>query len=159
MGKNPGRGVKLKYEVLTNQEILECVKLDTLGVEIAFIWTINSRHDFTRQWLQSFNFEPVKRMFWVKVNKNNNLFKGNGYYIMHSFEAVLVGIKKNSNFDKNLTLFNKQCPQLFYGYTSGQSQKPDNLNRYVEEMFPYSYNLEIFGRRNNFFKSFSLIMY
>ena len=38
---------------------------------------------------------------------------------------------------------------VIFSYRKGQSQKPDDIYKYIENLVPNGNYLEIFGRRNN----------
>ena len=73
---------------------------------------------------------------WIKVSKNGNIKKTNGYYLMHSKEIWLVWIKhipefivEGENYFTHEELFNKlknnKMSRIFVSSKRMQSQKPN----------------------------------
>ncbi len=74
---------------------------------------------------------------------NGKIAKGHGYYLQHTKETCLIGVKGNPSFKQNV-----KCDVIF-SKRRGQSQKPEEVYEYIENLVPNGYFLEIFGRRNN----------
>ncbi|KAJ5067182.1 mt-a70 family protein [Anaeramoeba ignava] len=118
-GPNPTRGVHIGYDTLTDNEIASIVQL-----------------------LNNWGYRLETTIEWIKMGNSGRIAKGNGYYLQHSKETCLVGIKGNPK--------PKEYPIDVIVYPRrGQSQKPNTLYEMVEKMYPNGKYLEIFARRNN----------
>jgi hypothetical protein len=75
---------------------------------------------------------------------NGKIAKGHGYYLQHAKETCLVGVKGDPP-----KLRHGVARDVIFSDRRGQSQKPEEVYEYIEELVPNGYYLEIFGRRNN----------
>ena len=71
--------------------------------------------------------------------------KGNGYYLQHSKEICIVGVKGQPRRE----LIKGVLKDVIFSERRGQSQKPDEIYNLIETAVPDGYDLEIIGRRNN----------
>jgi len=139
----PTRGVAIAYDTLSDNIITE-LPIDILQKEgFIFIWTINAKFktslDLMRKWGYSYHDEIV----WVKQTVHGKIAKGHGYYLQHTKETCLVGKKGNPVYQKDV-----MCDVIF-SRRRGQSQKPEEIYKFIEALIPDGFYLEIFGRRNN----------
>jgi mRNA (2'-O-methyladenosine-N6-)-methyltransferase len=79
----------------------------------------------------------------VKQTVNGKIAKGHGYYLQHTKETCLIGIKGNPEYNKNA------FTDVIFSKRRGQSQKPEETYDIIERLIPNGHYLEIFGRRNN----------
>ena len=99
--------------------------------------------NFVLNLYERWGYKVVDSIDWIKVTVNYKIAQGNGYYLQHAFETCLIGVKGTvpiSTFD---------IPDIIYAERRKQSQKPDQIYEYCEEMVKDGLYLEIFGRRNN----------
>ena len=89
----PIRGVKIKYETIHDKGILELPiqKLHKNGY--LFFWTINSKYFIALEMMKKWGYTPFDEISWVKKSTNGKLMKGNGFYLQHSKEICIVGVK------------------------------------------------------------------
>lgn len=140
---NPTRGVSISYDTLSDSKIFE-IPINCLQEDgFIFIWTVNSKYSITLKMLQKWGYKYCDEIIWIKQTNKNKLAKGNGYYLQHSKESCVVGIKGNPIFIENI------CNDVIFSKRRGQSQKPDEIYSYIEKLLPNGFYLEIFGRRNN----------
>jgi len=143
---NPTRGVSISYPCLADHELLNLPipKLQTDG--FLFIWVINSKKMLALDMFEKWGYDVVDSVDWAKMTVNRRLASGHGYYLQHAFETCLIGLKGRTPPGYN------EChnvPDVIYSLRRGQSQKPEEIYKYCEELVKDGLFLEIFGRRNN----------
>jgi len=143
---NPTRGVCISYACLADSELLNLpiTELQTDGYLL--IWVINSKMTLALEMFDQWGYDVVDSVDWVKMTVNRRLASGHGYYLQHAFETCLIGSKgsKPKGFNEN-----HNVPDIIYSQRRGQSQKPEEIYEYCEELVENGLFLEIFGRRNN----------
>ena len=140
---NPTRGVSISYPTL-NDNLITNLPINNLQTDgFIFIWTVNSKYSLTFDLLDKWGYSFCDEIIWIKQTINGKLAKGNGYYLQHSKESCIVGIKGAPNYTKNV------CSDIIYSLRRGQSQKPDEIYTYIESLVPNGNYIELFGRRNN----------
>ena len=90
---NPTQGIRLNYETLNDSAIAKLPIQSLQKNGLIFIWTINNKFKFTLQLLEQWGYKMIEDIVWVKTTKNNKLFKGQGYFLQHSKESCIVGLK------------------------------------------------------------------
>jgi len=148
---NPTRGVALGYSQLSD-DIITSLPIPLLQDNgLLFIWVINAKYRLALQLLQQWGYTMIGDVSWVKQTVNRRIANGHGYYLQHAKETCIIGLK--GDFDKIPSLNNKRikgaCSDVIYSERRGQSQKPEEIYQYVEQLVPNGYYLEIFARRNN----------
>lgn len=88
-------------------------------------------------------FRYCDEIVWIKQTVNGKIAKGHGYYLQHTKETCLIGIKGNPVYSKSV------FGDVIFSKRRGQSQKPEETYDIIERLVPNGYYLEIFGRRNN----------
>uniref|UniRef100_A0A7S3FZ16 mRNA m(6)A methyltransferase n=1 Tax=Strombidium rassoulzadegani TaxID=1082188 RepID=A0A7S3FZ16_9SPIT len=142
---NPTRGVAIAYDTLADKQILE-LPFDKLQVNgYLFIWVINAKYRLALEMFEKFGYKLVDEIVWVKQTVNGKIAKGHGYYLQHSKETCLIGVKGNVAGRSSLNI---ACDVIF-SQRRGQSQKPEEIYDIAESLMPNGFYLEIFGRRNN----------
>lgn len=139
----PTRGVAIAYDTLSDSIINEIPISKLQNDGFILIWTINAKFKVTLDLMKQWNYKYCDEVVWVKQTVNGKIAKGHGYYLQHTKETCLVGIKGNPKHMKNV--FN----DIIFSKRRGQSQKPEEIYERVEKLMPNGYYLEIFGRRNN----------
>jgi len=148
---NPTRGVALGYSQLSD-DIITSLPIPLLQENgLLFIWVINAKYRLALQLFMKWGYTMIGDVSWVKQTVNRRIANGHGYYLQHAKETCLIGLK--GDFDKIPSLNNKKikgvCSDVIYSERRGQSQKPEEIYQYVEQLVPKGYYLEIFARRNN----------
>ena len=99
-------------------------------------------------------YEVVDELVWVKLSAKGRLQNGLGYYLRHTKEVLLIGLKGIRLEDLNIGKFSDVifCPRL------ANNEKPGEVNRRMESLFfkPGKY-AELFGRENNLRRGWSTI--
>lgn len=142
---HPTRGVAIAYDQLNDNVIenLPIPKLQTDG--FIFIWTINAKYHFALDLIHKWGYKYCDEIIWVKQTVKGKTAKGHGFYLQHTKETCLVGIKGNPTYDNTVT----NNSDVIFSLRRGQSQKPTEIYEHIEKMVPNGYYLELFGRRNN----------
>lgn len=143
---NPTRGVCISYACLTDRELLNLPVQELQTDGFLFIWVINSKLSLAMEMFDDWGYKVVDSVDWAKMTVNRRLASGHGYYLQHAFETCLIGLKGSKppgyNEDHNV-------PDVIYSLRRGQSQKPEEIYEYCEQLVKDGLFLEIFGRRNN----------
>lgn len=141
---HPTRGVAIAYTTL-NDNTISKMPIETLQKDgFIFIWTINAKLHFALELMKHWGYNYCDEIVWVKQTVNGKIAKGHGYYLQHTKETCLVGIKGNPVYNKNNNNFD-----VIFSQRRGQSQKPTEIYERIEKLIPNGHYLEIFGRRNN----------
>lgn len=148
---NPTRGVALGYSQLSD-DIITSLPIHLLQENgLLFIWVINAKYKLALQLLMKWGYTMIGDVSWVKQTVNRRIANGHGFYLQHAKETCIIGLK--GDFDKIPSLNNKKvkgmCSDVIYSERRGQSQKPEEIYQYCEQLVPEGYYLEIFARRNN----------
>lgn len=61
-----------------------------------FLWILNSQLDTSIEIMQTWGYELVDEISWVKL-RDSKIYLTHGYYFMHSYEVCLVGYKCKKN--------------------------------------------------------------
>lgn len=142
---NPTRGVTIAYDTLRDRQIkaLDIPCLQSEG--FLFVWTVNSKLEFSLSLLAEWGYKFQDLVSWVKQSKRKKILKGNGYYLQHAKETCLIGVKGDpwKKARKNI------MSDCMFSKRRGQSQKPNDIYHLIETLVPNGNYLEIFGRRNN----------
>jgi mRNA (2'-O-methyladenosine-N6-)-methyltransferase len=84
----------LEYNTMGNSEIAR-IPLDLISDEgFIFLWILNSQMDTSIEIMQTWGYELVDEITWVKL-REGKIYLTQGYYFMHSYEVCLVGYKSN----------------------------------------------------------------
>jgi mRNA (2'-O-methyladenosine-N6-)-methyltransferase len=60
-----------------------------------FLWILNSQLDTSIEIMQTWGYELIDEITWVKL-RDGKIYLTHGYYFMHSYEICLVGYKNNN---------------------------------------------------------------
>jgi len=148
---NPTRGVAIGYSQLEDNIIsgIPIQKLQDNG--LLFVWVINAKYRLALTLFKKWGYTMIGDIGWVKQTVNRRIANGHGYYLQHAKETCLIGLKGDLN--KISSLNNKKikgiCSDIIYSERRGQSQKPEEVYQYIEQLIPNGFYMEIFGRRNN----------
>jgi mRNA (2'-O-methyladenosine-N6-)-methyltransferase len=90
---NPTRGVTIKYQTMSDKQILNMPihKLQTKGFML--IWIVNSKFYLCLELLKKHGYTYVDDVTWVKQTTHSKVFKSHGYYLQHSKETCIIGYK------------------------------------------------------------------
>jgi len=142
---NPTRGVAIAYDTLTDAQIqklpIPCLQEDGF----LFIWTINAKFSLCFTLLEAWGYTFCDEICWIKQSVNSKIAKGHGFYLQHSKETCLVGVKGNP-WKRGKPGILEDC---IFSRRRGQSQKPSEIYELIEALVPNGYYAEVFGRRNN----------
>ena len=129
---HPTRGVAIAYDQLNDNVIenLPIPKLQTDG--FIFIWTINAKYHFALDLLHKWGYKYCDEIIWVKQTVKGKTAKGHGFYLQHTKETCLVGIKGNPTYDNTVT----SNSDVIFSLRRGQSQKPTEIYERIEKMVP-----------------------
>jgi len=141
----PSRGVAIAYDSLSDDFIakIPLPKLSTDG--FLFVWTINAKYAFACKLIHHWGYKLVDEITWTKKTINGKIAKGHGFYLQHAKESCLIGVKGKVEQKLGESI----GPDVIFSERRGQSQKPEEIYKLIEELVPNGFYLEIFGRRNN----------
>ena len=141
----PTRGVAIGYQQLADFHIKELPVRELQTDGFIFIWVINAKFRFALSLLEYWGYELVDEIVWIKQTVNRRMAKSHGFYLQHAKETCLVGRK--GKHPKSMV--GGIASDVIYSIRRGQSQKPEEIYKYIEQLVPNGHYLEIFGRRNN----------
>lgn len=133
----PSRGVAIQYDSLSDEfiEKIPVGKLQKNGV--LMVWAINAKYAFTIKLMeQVWGYKLVDSITWVKKTVNGKIAKGHGYYLQHAKETCLIGVKGDTS-----KLRKGVAKDVIFSDRRGQSQKPEEIYKYIEELVPNGYYL------------------
>eukprot|EP00349_Pseudokeronopsis_sp_Brazil_P005210 CAMPEP_0202971208 /NCGR_PEP_ID=MMETSP1396-20130829/24846_1 /ASSEMBLY_ACC=CAM_ASM_000872 /TAXON_ID= /ORGANISM="Pseudokeronopsis sp., Strain Brazil" /LENGTH=177 /DNA_ID=CAMNT_0049700377 /DNA_START=897 /DNA_END=1430 /DNA_ORIENTATION=+ len=137
--------MNLKYPTLTDNMIAK-IPMNLLQSDgYLFMWVINSHEEAARTMMKKWGYAIKDKFVWVKVTIKGKLVNGSGYYLRHSEELCLVGVKGNV---KDLSVLHK-VNNVIVSNVRGESVKPDELYNRIEQLVPDGPYLEIFARWHN----------
>ena len=155
----------LQYNTMSNEEIMDLDVGSLSKRGFIFLWTINSQFQFAFECLNRWGYNYVDRVssaiynsgvvlnrlqiIWIKKTINNNLHISQGFYILHSSEICLIGVKKDPATGAFLEFIPKVNNDVIFAETRKKSQKPEQLYHIIERMFPGARKVELFGRNHN----------
>lgn len=143
---NPTRGVSISYACLTDQELLNLPVPELQTDGFLFIWVINCKMALALDMFDKWGYDVFDSVDWIKMTVNRRVASGHGYYLQHASETCLVGRKGSIPPGYNES---HNVADIIYSLRRGQSQKPEEIYEYCEDLINDGLFLEIFGRRNN----------
>jgi len=148
---NPTRGVALGYSQL-GDNIISSIPVSVLQDNgLLFVWVINAKYRLALHLFKVWGYKMIADVAWVKQTVNRRIANGHGFYLQHAKETCLIGLK--GDITKIASLNNQKikgiCSDIIYSERRGQSQKPEEIYQYIEQLVPNGFYMEIFGRRNN----------
>lgn len=140
------RGVELGYDQLTDDEIISMPLhlIQTNG--FVFMWVVASEYSNGIKMLQHWGYQPINGINWVKTSRRGIYHPSNGYYLQHTKESLLVGVKGKG---VNLIRTSEFNDLIVQPRNLRQSHKPTKLYKIIEKMFPGGIFIEIFARSHN----------
>lgn len=92
----------------------------------------------------------MDRLVWIKKCRDlNSLVISNGYYLLHSTEICLIGVK-HSNEVQKLQFIAKVTNDVLFSKISGQSQKPEAIYDVIDAMVPGAKKIELFATNRKY---------
>jgi N6-adenosine-specific RNA methylase IME4 len=121
-----------------------------LNLRFCFLWVLNSTLQFGLQCLNKWGYSFVDKITWVKKSKVNpsNIYVSHGYYLLHTTELCLIGVKHSSKENK-LEYISKISNDVIFGKVGIQSQKPEEIYKIIETMIPGARKVELFAKNHN----------
>ena len=124
----------LEYNTMSNHEI-KTLPLHLISDEgFIFLWILNTQLNSSLEIMQSWGYELVEELVWVKL-RNEKIYLTHGYYFMHSYEICLVGYKNTRKDGKSMMLRSGINPNVIFGEVRKKSQKPEDLYSIIEMIF------------------------
>lgn len=131
-----------KYDTLPWQKIA-ALDVPSADDSVLMMWTTDAHLEYALRVIEAWGFEYKTMGFvWVKREKSGKPAKVLGPWGMKSHELCLLATKGRGH---SLLKARNVC-QLLEAERTGHSRKPDEARRRIEEMFPGSRKLELFGR-------------
>ncbi|KAM3147811.1 hypothetical protein pb186bvf_000139 [Paramecium bursaria] len=129
----PSRGVAIAYSSLSDDMISKMPIQSLQDDGLILIWTINAKYKVTCKLMVNWGYKIVDEIVWVKKTVNGKIAKGHGFYLQHAKENCLVGVKGNLDWER---CKKSVASDVIFSERRGQSQKPEEIYRYVEELIP-----------------------
>lgn len=135
----------LPYKTMQNEEILN-LRVDCLQDDgVIFLWVTARAMELGRKCLKKWGYTPRGELVWVKINQQQRMIVTGrtGYYLNHTKEHCLIGIKGNPDINRNV-----DC-DVMLSEIRETSRKPCEMYQLLERLSPGGRKLEIFGRKHN----------
>ncbi|KAK8893339.1 hypothetical protein M9Y10_021756 [Tritrichomonas musculus] len=140
------RGVEINYDMMQEDDIasmpLHLIQKDGY----LFMWVVAKEFSEGLKMMNIWGYEIVNNVNWIKVSRKGRYHPSNGYYIMHSKETLLIGVKGKGVPFMRVDKFNDL---IIKPRNLRQSHKPVLLHKIIEDMFPGGKFLEVFARPHN----------
>jgi N6-adenosine-specific RNA methylase IME4 len=138
-GSDPTGGAASHYPTMT---IDEMKKLDIAALRnndcLLFMWTSSPHLPFAIEVMRAWGFEYITVGFvWDKQRVNP------GYYTMSQCELCLIGKRGRIPTPRGA----RNVRQFVSELRGEHSEKPEEVRRRIEEMFPTQRKIELFARR------------
>jgi N6-adenosine-specific RNA methylase IME4 len=138
-GSDPTGGAASHYPTMT---IDEMKKLDIAALRnsdcLLFMWTSSPHLPFAIEVMRAWGFEYITVGFvWDKQRVNP------GYYTMSQCELCLIGKRGRIPTPRGA----RNVRQFVSELRGEHSEKPEEVRRRIEEMFPTQRKLELFARK------------
>lgn len=142
--KLSGYGAELRYELMTNDEILLLPIKDFSNIDCAlFLWVVNSKLDFGIEVLKKWGFKYKQVAFcWVKTSQQGTPNCRLGYWTLGGMELCLLGIKGNMGNKRII----KNIRQVVLHPRIGHSKKPPVIRDNITKLFGDLPRIELFAR-------------
>eukprot|EP01086_Lenisia_limosa_P004416 TRINITY_DN1970_c0_g1_i1.p1 TRINITY_DN1970_c0_g1~~TRINITY_DN1970_c0_g1_i1.p1 ORF type:complete len:333 (+),score=37.95 TRINITY_DN1970_c0_g1_i1:80-1078(+) len=126
------RGVHLSYNQLNDDDIANVPFYDLLNDDgLLFIWVVNNRYTAALDLIEQWGLQYIDQINWIKTTSTRKQAKGHGFYFQHAKETCFVASKGNPKVAEN-----HGCADTFFAERRGQSQKPEEVYRLIEKLFP-----------------------
>lgn len=146
--KGQGKSASKHYDTMPTKDIIALRK--PLGLDwmfapdsVLFMWTTWSmlaRGD-AHAVMEGWGFEPKSGGSWHKITKHGKDCFAGGYILRDSCEPFLIGTRGSP--ERKV----KNIRNGFRALRRGHSEKPDNLHRAIEKLYPRGPWLELFARQ------------
>lgn len=143
---NVTRGVNIAYEQLATPDIAAMPLQYVQDNGFLFMWVIASQLMNGIKMMRDWGYKVVQTINWVKVSRTGRYMPSHGYYFQHNKETLLVGMKGEMPEELNADAFKSL---IVAPREVRQSQKPEEMYKIIEEMFPGMMYLEVFARSHN----------
>ena len=126
------------YPTLTDDELCALpVAAITTPDAILFIWTTAPKLPQCLCIITSWGFEYVTCMAWVKSRISC------GWWVRNQHELLLIARKGNPPYPEPAD----RPPSVIHAPTRKHSQKPDEVYKIIEKMYPEFPKIELFARK------------
>lgn len=151
-----GRSAEAHYSTMTAEELCAVPLPEWAAPDCAvFLWCVwPSILEYVPMLLEAWNSgRPKKERFiyktcaflWVKARKSGLGFHfGMGYYTRANTEPCLLFMRGN------MPVAVHDVPQIVYSPVRAHSQKPDEVHKQIERLYPGKRYLEMFARKKTY---------
>eukprot|EP00924_Labyrinthula_sp_SR-Ha-C_P004024 snap_masked-scaffold_3-processed-gene-11.30-mRNA-1 protein AED:0.12 eAED:0.12 QI:0/-1/0/1/-1/1/1/0/257 len=140
----PTRGASVSYSTLSDRDILSIHIGKLMKHGVILLWTVNSKLELSKLWLQQQGFKFRNLITWVKTTKNDKLAVGNGHILRHATEKCILATKGN-----HPELLLGRANDVILSNRLSQSQKPVEIYELAETLLPGKQYLDLFSRTCN----------
>src|SRR5690606_34103187 len=108
---------------------------------VVAVWTINSKLKVVLDWFERNEVRAMEYVVWHKRTKNNKRFTSQGFLLRHAKEMLVIGVRRSQ-----LPLLLQRNEDVFSEKIRETNRKPEFVYKLLDELFPNSRKLELFGR-------------
>eukprot|EP00924_Labyrinthula_sp_SR-Ha-C_P004176 snap_masked-scaffold_3-processed-gene-16.32-mRNA-1 protein AED:1.00 eAED:1.00 QI:0/-1/0/0/-1/1/1/0/796 len=140
----PTRGMTLSYETLPDSDLFKIPIAKLVPNGHVCIWTLPSKLKLTTGWLIKYDFEIEEVLAWIKKTRLGKNFTTQGGLLLHNKELMIIAKR-----GKPKRVRRHKHSDVLYAPYRYPSRKPTEVYALIENLFPESRKLELFGRRWN----------
>lgn len=123
------------YPTMATEEICN-LKFPIADDAVLFLWATNPMLEDALKVMDAWGFKYKTNMVWVKSKF------GTGFYFRGQHELLLVGVRGNIHPPEE----SARPPSVLYADTTRHSEKPEEVYKIIETMYPRAKYLELFAR-------------
>jgi len=124
------------YLVLGTQEICQ-LQIPTSENAVLFLWATNPLLEDALEVMKAWGFEYKTNVVWIKDKF------GTGFYVRGQHELLLIGTKGDAHPPNESNRFSS----VVNAEVKEHSEKPEEIYRLIEAMYPDKTYLELFARK------------
>lgn len=138
------------YRLMSDADMLNFPLAEWLNPKgVAFIWATSPRLDFAVDCIRSWGLHYRGVAFvWVKTRKDGNIIGAQGVrpsIVKPTTEFVLAASRVRTG--RPMPLSSESIPQVVLAPRQKHSQKPDEVQHRIDQLYPEASKIELFARR------------
>ncbi|OHT14409.1 MT-A70 family protein [Tritrichomonas foetus] len=140
------RGVELGYDQMKEDHIAAMPLHLVQKNGYVFMWVVAREFSNGLKMLEMWGYQVINSVNWIKTSRRGIYHPSNGYYLQHTKETLLIGVKGSG---VSFMRPNKFHDLIVQPRNLRQSHKPNRLYKIIESIFPGGKYLELFARSHN----------